>query len=135
MKGLKFMTRQTIINIIGTAFSFVIIGCSLGGCADCEEIRNDADRLKQKHLACDTDDTCVIVDMLTAVGVNNCLGPFQCATSLNEKNIGKFKSEARDLAQEYKDCNSCVQVDCMSADEFEPFCNEETGQCDKRLSD
>ena len=109
---------------------FVITVCA---CQDCEEIRNEAKALKAKYQKCEMGDSCIIVDPAGFVGSNNCLGPFQCPASMNENDIDKFKSKAKELAQDFERCRECAQAGCVSIDTYVPYCNEETGLCDAEM--
>ena len=106
----------------------IIFALTATGC--CDRILNDADELKAKHKKCQAGDICVIVNMYEVAGDHNCLGAFQCSSSMNEKNIDKFRKEAKELAEDYEHCNYCIQATCIEMINHIPFCNEETGLCD-----
>ena len=112
-------------KILLLLFALTATGC-------CDRISSDADELKTKHKKCRAGDTCVIVNMYDAAGDNNCLGAFQCSSSMNENNVARFPKEAKKLAEGYEHCSECTKARCAVTENHIPFCNEETGLCDTR---
>jgi hypothetical protein len=121
---LGLMSKGACLTICALTL-LLVVGC-------CEKLREDAEALRDKHEKCADGDECVVVDMYEAAGENNCLGPFQCSHALNAKNLSKFESDAREIADDYESCNECTKGKCASYDEatHQAVCNTQTGKCE-----
>ena len=115
---------KKLISAMFCSVLFIISGC-------CEHKRSEAKELVKDQKKCSAGDTCVIVHYDDFMEYN-CLGAFQCFSSLNEKNLSEFKSEARDLGNSYDHCSICEVAGCPNPDGIEPFCDEEASMCDWR---
>lgn len=107
---------------------------SMTGCidtADCEEIEDDAQALVAEYEACESDDSCVIVNMYELAGEDNCLEAFQCFSVIPEDaDQEEFGRRARDLVEDYKGCQSCAIAGCINPSQYKPVCNEEIRRCE-----
>lgn len=112
------------------AVFFVLLALLLSGCVDCEEVKDDARALKLEYSRCEAGDSCVIADMYELAGANTCLAAFQCATAFNaDKDLDRFSSRARALADDFEECPECVTASCDSSDGMWAECDVEEGLC------
>lgn len=103
----------------------------VSGCVDCEEIKDEAFELRERHAACSEGDECQVVSMYEIVGANNCLLAFQCSHALNANtDLDTFERKARSLSENFERCGECAQAGCDSPENKVAVCNTETGLCE-----
>jgi len=108
---------------------FIIISTS--SCVDCEGIKEDAAELRADYEECSEGDSCMVVDLYAYAGADNCLGPFQCSAAFNaDSDMEEFEKKARELADDFDQCDECTMAGCMSPDSFTARCNSDDGVCE-----
>ncbi len=116
------------MRIVG--LTLLLLGVSLQACVDCDEVKGEASSLKASYVACEQGDECVVAEMHDLAGPNNCLAPFQCATAFNaDKSLDKFKSKARELVDDFKQCNECAMASCGPSKNATAECDAAIGEC------
>lgn len=114
----------------------VVVGCLAlvagAGCdPSCGEIEDDAFALRNEYAACVEGDSCQQVEMSDYAGANNCLLAFQCAHALNaDADLERFGKRARELVEDYRDCNQCAQAGCVDPATQMAVCNAAAGTCE-----
>jgi len=111
----------TVVAVLGTT------GCG----PDCDDLKKEAKELKDTYAACSSGDACVVVDMYSLAGANNCLAAFQCSAALREgSDLDAFGSRARAIASDFEDCSECTMAGCVDPSQLHAECNGSTGRCE-----
>lgn len=119
--------RRIVISLTGA------LALWLSGCANCEQLQEEAAALVTEYARCSAGDTCETVDFFSVAGGMNCLGAFQCFGALNaEADLLEFQRRARLLSEQADYAcqpGGCVVASCLDPRELEPVCDTELGQC------
>jgi hypothetical protein len=118
--------RRDFIACVG------VLSLWLAGCANCVQVQEDAQALRDELSRCGAGDTCQKVDFSSLVGANNCLAAFQCTGAFNATaNLSDFQRRARVLSETAKTCGgSCAIASCVDPSQLDAVCNTQLGQCE-----
>jgi hypothetical protein len=97
----------------------------------CDDLEDDAFALRAKYAACAEGESCQKVQLADHAGANNCLLAFQCTHALNAAaDLERFGERAREIVEDYRDCNTCAQAGCADAELQLAVCNAASGSCE-----
>lgn len=122
------MTRALGASMPGVLLALVASGCQA---QDCERTRAEAQALRDEAQACSAGQLCLIVDFYELAGPNNCLGAFQCAQAVRDDvDLAALGRRARDLADDYHQCDRCESAGCVDPSTLVAWCNPSSGRCE-----
>jgi len=120
------MMRSRLRRMVVMAALLGATGCG----SDCDDLKREARELKDDYAACSSGDTCVVVDMYSLAGANNCLAAFQCSAALREgTDLDAFGSKARAIASDFEGCSECSMAGCVDPSQLRAECNTAEGRC------
>lgn len=99
---------------------------ALGCKPNCDELERSAERLLDRHRACETDRDCTAVEVEAS-----CLSTFACPVAVSRsRDLEDFRARAAELSQDYRDaCDECSVASCAVGVNAAVFCDANSSRC------